>query len=395
MTSDPLTLNTPPLPTAPPGTEGLRCWAEVDLDAIRTNATRLHARTAAPLLCVVKANAYGHGAVPVTRALRARTQYFAVANVREAVEIAGVLGAGDSVLILGPAVPGERAEIVRRRFIPLLSSLEEARAYSALALAQDPGAAPLPVHAKVDIGMGRMGIPLAEALPVITEINQLPGIQLAALAAHLPSPDEDFELTARQLAQFGQLLGEVEAAGLPRLPWHAQNSAAFLHNLEAVGRPPAWVRPGLTLYGVSPTGEAQAELRRPLTWRARVALVRELPAGHGVSYGSTFRTTAATQVATLSLGYADGYPRTISNRGADVLIQGKRCPVLGRVTMDLIMADVTALASRPQPGDPVTLIGRDGDEEITAEELAQKAGTIPWEIFTNLSARVTRVYTGE
>jgi alanine racemase len=371
-----------------PDTNALRCWAEIDLGAIRANAALLRKRAGgAPLLCVVKANGYGHGARAVTQALQAETNWFAVANVKEGADLADLPRPDDRVVILGPALPAERAEIAERGFIPILSSVAEAEAYAAIGQARGKS---VPVHVKLDTGMGRMGLVDPGDL---LKINALPGLEVRGVTTHLPSADSDLPGTQAQLAEFGRILADLETRGLPRLPFHAQNSAGFLHNLEAPGRPPGWVRPGLTLYGVSPTGEAQGELRRALTWKTHIVLIRELPAGHGVSYASRYRTTAPTRVATLSAGYADGYPRTLTCQGADVLIGGRRCPVLGTVTMDLLLVDVTALPDA-RPGDEAILLGRDATsgEEIAAEELAQKAGTIAWEIFTNLSPRVARVY---
>jgi alanine racemase len=174
---------------------------------------------------------------------------------------------------------------------------------------------------------------------------------------------------------------------LDGLETHAQNSSGIL---DYGGRAFSVARPGLMLYGVSPTGQGQELLRPALQWKSRVALARELPAGHGISYGRAFVTTRPTRIATIACGYADGYPRSLSGQGAEVLIGGQRCPLLGRVTMDLIMADVTHLQAPAREGDEVVLLGRQGSETVTATELARLAGTIPWEIFTNISARVPR-----
>ncbi len=333
-------------------------------------------------MAVVKANAYGHGLGPVVRALEGRVEMFGVANLREAVEVRAQL-AEPPVLILGPALPEERAEIVGRRFVPAVCSVEEARAYSALA-----GAEPLEVHLKIDTGMGRVGLWESEAVSATREILALPGVRVTGLASHLPVADEDDAFTLEQLARFHRIVGELRTLGLAQPIVHVENSAGI------IGFPAQaedMVRAGLMLYGSAPRPEFQPRLRAVMNWKTRIILLRTAPARHGISYGRTFETAHPTRVATLAVGYADGYQRHLSGRGAEVLIRGRRCPVLGRVTMDQIVADVTALPE-VELGEEVVLMGRQGAEEILAAELAEKAGTIAWEIFTGVGPRVERVY---
>jgi alanine racemase len=361
-----------------------RCWAEIDLHALRHNIAAVRAQVGpeVKIMAVVKANAYGHGVGPVAQALTDRAAMFGVANVTEAEELRTHV-ADTPIFILGPALPDERARIAAGGFIPTISTLEEARAFAALA-----GAAPLPVHLKLDTGMGRIGVLENEAVAVARQIQALPGIRITGLASHLPVADEDDAFTREQLARFQRAVAELKALGLDQPVVHVENSAGIIGYPSQAGD---MVRAGLMLYGSAPLASFQPRLRAVMTWKTRITLVREMPAGHGISYGRTFIAPAPMIVATLAVGYADGYQRHLSNRDAEVLIRDRRCPVLGRVTMDQIMVDVTALAG-VTVGEEVVLLGRQGDEEIFAAELAQKAGTIPWEIFTGVGRRVERVY---
>ena len=369
-----------------------RCWAEVDLNALRHNvaAIREHVGVNGGIMAVVKANAYGHGVVELARELRYLVELFGVASVAEALQLRRV-APGTGIVILGPALPEEREAILRNGFIPVVSSLEEARAYSKLAgcLKQET---PFAVHLKVDTGMGRIGVWHEEALEAAQSIAALPGIQLSGVATHLPLADEDAEQTRAQLALWERVVGELRKTGLEIPVVHALNSAGtILFNDRHAAAGGDILRPGLILYGCSPVPAFQARLRPVLAWKSRITLLRQVPAGRSVSYGGTFVTPAPMRIATVCAGYADGYARHLSNVGAEVLIGGRRCPLLGRVTMDQILVDVSGV---PQAavGDEVVLIGSQGGEEITAAELAAKAGTIPWEIFTTISSRVVRYY---
>ena len=370
-----------------------RCWAEIDLAALRHNLGVAQACTGpdASILAVVKADAYGHGMGPVARALHAGgVRAFAVANVAEAARLQAEDLPGIGITILSPALPNERAEVVRRHLTPWVSSVEEVEDYSRLALKWldcNSGGNPFGVEIVVDTGMGREGVS-EEGLEALRQrIATLPGLILDGVVTHLPSPDEDAAFTHDELARFERLLSK----GHPGPRRHAQNSAGLLGYPLARGC--NMVRPGLMLYGSSPLPALQARLRPVLTLRTRVSLVRDLPAGHGISYGRTFITPRPMRVGTLAMGYADGYPRHLSNAGAEVLVRGRRCPVLGRITMDQTMIDLDALPA-VVAGEEAVLIGRQGDGEILAAELAAKSGTIAWEIFTGLTARVGRFYRG-
>ena len=360
-----------------------RCWAEIDLAALRHNfaAVQTQVGPTVKIMAVVKANAYGHGAGRIAEALASEAAMFGVANVTEAEEVREHV-ADTPLFILGPALPEERARIAAARFIPTISTVEEARAFAEVA--DDK---PLPVHVKLDTGMGRIGVLEGEAVAVVRAIMAVPGIAITGLASHLPVADEDEAFTQAQLAHFQRDVAELRALGLSQPIIHVENSAGIIGHPSEAGD---MVRAGLLLYGSAPIASFQPKLRAVLTWKTRLTLVRELPAGHGVSYGRTFITPRPMRIATLAVGYADGYQRHLSNRGAEVLIRGQRCAMLGRVTMDQIMVDVTALPE-VEAGEEAVLLGQQGEAEIFAAELAQKAGTIAYEIFTGIGRRVERV----
>ncbi|MBU6302087.1 MAG: alanine racemase [Verrucomicrobia bacterium] len=358
----------------------MRTWAEIDLAALRRNlgVVRRAIGPGREIMAVVKADAYGHGLANVAGALSGLVSSFGVANPGEARVVAGQ--APGDIFLLGPVLPQERDSLASPRLVVAISTLAEAEALNALGF-------PVRAHLCVDTGMGRMGCLPEEARALGLAVSAMPNLRLEGVCTHFPSADEDAGFTRHQIAGLrGVLEGLPPAAGAV----HLSNSAGILEYME--DQPFAsLVRPGLMLYGLCPTGAHQGELEPVLSLRSRLTLVRLLPAGHGVSYGGTHVTNRPTLVATVGIGYADGYPRQVSNRGAQVLLQGRRCPVLGRVTMDQIMVDVSDLPVRPEPGDVVTLIGREGGERILASEVADWAGTISWEILTGLTSRVARV----
>jgi alanine racemase len=359
--------------------ETYRCWAEIDRSALRHNAGIVRERIgSAEMLAVVKANAYGHGLVGVAEALAKDAQLFGVANLEEALALRAA-GLSHPVIILSPTLAEERAIMIERKFIPTISALDEAEAFDRLG--------PVSINFKVDTGMGRMGVPENESLAVFRKVAALPNVRVHSISTHMPVSNEDADYTRGQLARFRNVLAQLRAEVPGDYKAHVLQSAGTL----AFNDPPhEIVRAGVMLYGISPIPEFQRLLKPVMTWKTRIALVRDMPAGHGISYGRTFITPRAMRVATLSAGYADGYPRHVSNRGAAMLVRGKRCPLLGRVTMDLMMIDVSDLPDAAV-GDEVVLMGRQSDEEISAAELADLAGTIHWEIVTRVGSRVRRV----
>jgi alanine racemase len=388
--------------------ETYRCWAEIDRAALRHNAKVVRDRIGtAEMLAVVKANAYGHGLVGVVQALADDAQLFGVANLEEALTVRESLP--HPIVILGPATPEERPLIAERGFIPTISRLEEAAEFSRVAGnphlnpqvglatreerreadAPAPGEGRhLPVNFKIDTGMGRMGVVENEALEVFKRVAALPNIEIHSISTHMPVSNEDAEYTRDQIVRFQKIVEQIRAEVPGTYKAHILQSAGTL-----AFNPPTFeiVRAGIVLYGISPLPEFRGLLKPVMTWKTRICLVRDVPKGSSISYGRTFIAPRNMRVATLSAGYADGYPWHLSNRGAAVLVHGKRCPLLGRVTMDLMVIDVSGLED-VQVGDDVVLMGRDGNEEISCAELGERAGTITWEIITRIGARVRRVY---
>ena len=363
-------------------TERYRCWAEIDRSALRHNAAAVRNRIgSAELLAVVKADGYGHGMVGVAEALANDAQMFGVANLEEAITLRDSLV--HPVIILGPALPEERSAILECGFIPSISTLEEARDLSRLART---GA--VAINFKIDTGMGRMGVPENDALAVFKKVAALPNIKVHSVSSHLPVANEDAEYTREELLRFGKLIRQFRLEVPGNYKVHVLQSAGILAFCDPVFD---IVRAGLILYGISSLPEFQKILMRVMTWKTRVGLIRDMPKGSSISYGRTFITPRRMRVATLTAGYADGYPRHLSNRDAAVLVRGQRCALLGRVTMDLMMIDVSNV-DNAQVGDEVILMGRDGDQEISATELAERAGTITWEITTRVGSRVRRIY---
>ena len=359
--------------------ETYRCWAEIDRAALRHNAKVVRDRIgSAEMLAVVKANAYGHGLVGVAETLADEAQLFGVANLQEAFTLRESLP--QPIVILGPATPEERPIIAEQGFIPTISSLEEAQAFDRLK--------PVSVNFKIDTGMGRMGVEQNEAREVFRRVAAMANVEVHSISTHMPVSNEDAEYTRDQLVRFQKIVDQIRADVPGSYKAHVLQSAGTL----AFNQPTYdIVRAGIMLYGISPLPEFRELLKPVMTWKTRICLVRDVPKGSSISYGRTFIAPRNMRVATLSAGYADGYPWHLSNRGAAFLVRGKRCPLLGRVTMDLMVIDVSELDD-VQVGDDVVLMGRDGREEIPCSELAEKAGTITWEIVTRIGVRVRRVY---
>jgi alanine racemase len=361
-----------------------RCWAEIEIEAMRSNLRTIRTMVAegVRLVTIVKADAYGHGLAEIAPQLDRDVDLFGVASLSEARTIRSS-GARAPVLILGPALPWERQAIVDQAFIPTVSTVEEARGYAECVSPAER----MPIHFVIDTGMGRIGSSEEEGGPVFRAIRAIPQLRVTALSSHLPVADEDEKYTAQQLDRFRALALQLFPDEQPATILNSAGVMRFGHG----STPGDLVRVGLSVYGVSPLSEFQAKFRPAMTLKTRVVLVRSLGPGRSISYGRTFVTPGEMKVATLCAGYGDGFNRHLSGRETDVLIDGRRCRLLGRVTMDQIMVDVTHL-ERVGPGDEVVLIGRQGEEEVLASELAAKAGTIAWEIFTGISKRVTRVY---
>lgn len=345
------------------------------------------------MIAIVKADAYGHGAVPVSRAIEheERLWGFAVSTTEEAEELLDG-GIAKPVLILGHAFPEDYETLVERNIRPTVSSLAAAAALSHTAAL---AGRLLPVHLAIDTGMSRIGLRgPRESLAEIKAISGLPNLRLEGIFTHFARADEEeLEPTVRQLELFHSFLRLVEEAGIKIPMRHCNNSAGALWNrqgdMEAV-------RPGIALYGIYPSDETLnpgVALRPAMEIKSHLSHVKDVEAGVSVSYGGTYVTTREnTRIATVPVGYADGYPRSLSNSGS-VLIRGRRAKIVGRICMDQFMVDVTEIPGVSQ-GDEVTLLGRDGGEYIPVEELSALSGRFPYEFLCCVGKRVPRVYQG-
>ncbi len=368
----------------------LRCWAEIDLGALERNLRRI--RVSLPdhmrYVAVVKADAYGHGLHQVAaRLMHAGADLFAVATLAEATALLE-LGPGWPILLLSPVIPEEDHLVAQHGVAASISSQDEV---TRLVAASRKVGRPVTVHLKIDTGMGRSGVWHEEAAPLYRSIVAAPELQLAGIYTHYSSSDDDPEFTALQRRHFREALAQFEDVDLNELLIHADNSAG-LETIERAG-PFNAVRVGLLQFGVLPRrGSLLANVRPDpvFSFHTRVGLVKSLPAGTSISYGQTHQLKRDSCIAVLTGGYGDGIPRTLSNRG-EVLIAGSRCPILGRVTMDQTMVDVTDLEN-VKPGDHVTLIGRQGDSEVDVTEFSEWDGTIPWETLCSVTKRVPRIY---
>ena len=359
-----------------------RTWVEIDCSALRHNVKAVQKLAGgAGIMAVVKANGYGHGLNEVSSALAPGVDVFAVATLGEALQLR-LTEKTKPILLLSAALPEEYPQIAFHGFIPTISSLQEAHLF---AKASPKGAS---IHFKVDTGMGRLGALPGEAETMLRKILSL-RLSLHSISTHLSSADTDKAYTSAQLRQFEKVLKGLRSLA-PGVPIHVLNSAgSILYPKHAQDL----IRVGLVLYGVSPIKRFQKIFQPALSWRAAVTLIRELPKGHRVSYGGIYTAPRAIRAAVLPVGYADGYPRHLSGKNASVLIQGKRCPLLGRVTMDQILVDITKVKG-VRVGDEAVLLGKQGRLEITATEVAEKAGTIPWHVFCGITARVAYEYIG-
>ena len=367
-----------------------RAWVEIDLPAIDRNVGRIKQALPAHVryVAVVKANAYGHGMPEIaTRLLQAGVDCFAVANVGEAVRLREI-GHDADILLLSPTLPSEMPRAVALDLEVTLNSVAEAAALERCAAA---AARKVRVHIKVDTGMGRAGVWHTEARGLIGFVRAAQHLDWRGLYTHFSEADADTDFTAEQRRIFLALLAEVPVDERARLLIHADNSAG-LESFSAAS-PFNAVRIGLMQYGLPPSAGSFLASLRPepaLSFHARIVLVKDLPAGTAISYNRTKTLTRASRVAIVAVGYGDGVPTAASNRGC-FLVRGRRCPILGRVTMDQTIVDVTDLPE-VAVGDIATILGAQGGERITVGEFCAWSDCIPWEALCTLTQRVQRVY---
>ncbi len=359
---------------------------EISLPALRHNLRQVARRVGtASIMTVVKANAYGHGTVPVARALlEAGAHQLGVATAAEGQELrqAGITA---PILVMGGIFPEDMPLLQELHLTPVLPSRDAILMTARLVNARSE---PLPVHLKVDTGMNRLGLTREEFLEIL-RADWPPTLRLEGLMSHLASADVRDDASAEdQLARFRELLDAAKSAGLTVKIAHIANTAAIL-------RFPAsyfdLVRPGLMLYGYANGPSAATDLRPALSWKTRIVQVKRIGAGQPISYGGTFVTSRPSTLAILPVGYADGYSRALSNSG-HVLVGGRAVPIVGRVCMDLTVVDVSDLPN-VRPGDEAVLVGRQGAAAITADDLAGWQGTISYEVLCQISPRLTRVYS--
>ena len=359
-------------------------WAEIDLDAFAGNVATIadSLPSGSRLIAVLKADGYGHGALELAR--RCSPQHVAMiatSLLEEALELK-TGGIVLPLLVLGPltaaqipiaADAGIRIGVIGPEELAMVCQLARDRDVS--------------IDLKLDSGMGRMGIVESDLGAVIGMLQSSPRVKVEAAYTHYASADDDEPFTTAQSAKFDKMLLQLRAAGIAPSLHHMANSAA---TLRGVVRPGDYARCGIALFGAESVIDGRRRTQPVMRWRTEIARLKDLPAATAVGYGTTFHTSRPSRIATLPVGYADGYDRRLSNR-AQVLLRGRRVPVVGRVSMDLLTIDVTDLPDAAM-GDEVILLGADGDERITAEELASLAGTISYEIFCRVSARVPRLF---
>ena len=369
----------------------LRTYAIVDLEAIADNIKAIKACITpdVKVAAVIKTDGYGHGAVEIGKRLQDEVDYFAVATVEEGMELRRA-GLTLPILILGYTMRAEYPDLVRYDIEQTIYSLEDAKELSEMAIAMGKKAV---IHIALDTGMGRIGFtPDEESARTVKEISKLPGMELKGLFTHFSTADEtDKTYTALQMERYDAFVKMLEACGVEIPLKHVCNSAAIMefdhHRFQMV-------RSGIITYGLYPSEEVKKSnlaLKPALEWKAHVVHVKTAGPGLGISYGKTYVTDRPwTRIATVNVGYGDGYPRNLSNKGR-VLIHGKSAPIIGRVCMDQFMVDVSEIDD-VKVEDEVTLIGRDGDEVISVEEAAGLAGTFNYEFVCGIGKRVPRIY---
>lgn len=370
-------------------------WVEVDLSAIRSNAQSIKAYAqGSSLIAVIKADAYGHGVIPVAEALHEAAAMYAVATVAEAVELR-TAGIRKPVLVLFNALPAQVETVVDYQLTP---SVYEPTLCDALSRAAQVKRTLVKVHLDVDTGMNRGGIWYTEAADFLKWLTSLEGIEIEGIFTHFATADEsDKSDVYLQLERFRSVLSNLSRINLRPPIVHAVNSAAALTLPDAHFDA---VRVGLSLYGVYPSSEVRrtspVSLQPALTWKARVISLRRSMEGEGVSYGRTHIVDQPTWLATLPVGYADGYSRAISNRG-EALIGGSKCQQVGSVCMDGAVFRIDAPKEDPplRIGDEAVLIGKQENLEISVDQVAEKAGTISYEILTGIGKRIPRIYVNQ
>jgi len=364
--------------------------AEIDLAALRHNYQYVTALAgpARRILAVVKANAYGHGAVRISRELeKCGVDFLGVATCEEAAELR-TAGIKSSLLLMGGIFPGQEDEVLKYDLMPVIFDMEIARGLNARAAQNGIS---MKVHVKLDTGMGRVGILPDDVEAFFSSLKECQNLQVDGLLTHLSTADACNEsattFTREQIELFAALIKKVREMGFSPTYLHCANSAALIRGLATAFN---LIRPGIMLYGIGPSPSLAENLKPVLSLKSKIMSLKKVPAGYSISYRRTFIAQRDSLIATIPIGYADGYTRHFSNK-ATVLVRGRRAPVVGVVCMDMTMVDVTDIPS-VQLHDEVVLLGAQGSEIITAHELAETAHSIPYEILCGISSRVPRHY---
>lgn len=370
--------------------DAYRAWAEIDLDALTHNLAEIRARLEprVRVMLVVKADAYGHGAVAIAHhALRCGVSAFGVGTSGEALELRKS-GVRARILVLGTIVDEEASAALRHGIEIGLHSSDRARSLDELAGRLGERAR---VHLKIDTGLGRLGVLPSKALELLELVHASPNLELAGVMTHMAAADGmNDEFTHQQLRVFEEVLGAARSRGLLRGWVHAANSSCVFSGIQ-----PQYdcVRPGISAYGVLPGSMRGAESLRPvMSLHSQIIFLKDVPAGAKVGYSGTWTAPVATRIATLPVGYNDGLAWRLGNKG-HVLVRGKRAPIVGRVSMDYTSIDVGHIPG-VCVGDRVTLVGEQGAERITLEDLAEQVGTIAYELSCAVGKRVERIYKG-
>ena len=362
-------------------------YVNIDLDAITANFRAIRQKAGVPVMAVVKADAYGHGAIQVARQLQEECAFFGVSSMLEAMELRQA-GLQNPILVLGHTRVAAFPEAVAENIRPTIYRYEDALALSQEAVKQGKTA---PFHFAVDTGMGRLGFqPTEEAADICARIAQLPNLEAEGLFSHFATADcADLSQAKAQAERFDRFYEMLQARGVSVKLRHLDNSAGLM-NFDCHYE---MVRSGIVTYGLYPSSEVDPQdlpLTPALNWHSRVTHVKLLPEGRPISYGGTYVTDRPTMVATVPVGYADGYRRSLSGKFY-VLIRGQRAPILGLICMDPLMVDVTDIPN-VQLNDRVVLVGTDGEETITMEAIAQAADSFNYEMVCGISRRVPRFY---
>ena len=362
-------------------------YLHIDLDAILHNFDAVYAKTGVPVMAIIKADAYGHGAVQIARLLQDRCAFYGVSGVAEAIELRQA-GLEKPILILGHTPTAAYPQMVGMDIRPAIFSREDALLLSKEAQRQHKTAE---FHFAVDTGMSRLGFqPTRESARICAEIAKLPNLHAEGLFSHFATADcADLSKSLQQRQRFDEFYGWLREECV-EIPLRHMNNSAGIMNFDAQYD---MVRSGIVTYGLYPSDEVDPgllPLKPALSWYSRISHVKVLPAGREVSYGGTYVTTKETRIATVPVGYADGYWRSLSGKFY-VLLHGKRAPILGRICMDQMMVDVSDIPETAV-GDQVTLVGTDGNETITVEQIAAEAGSFNYEFICGISRRVPRFY---